>query len=73
MGSKKNRAKRLAKEQAVQDPDIREVKLILLGVMIVWSMWFIVIPVMTEQAQPLRFLDGWELIPQAWAAPFIQD
>ncbi len=66
--NKKNRAKHMKfrKESTYEEPNIREVKLILLGVLIVWSMWFYVIPFMTEQAQPLRFLDGWELIPSAY-------
>lgn len=53
------------KEPSYQEPDIREVKLILLGVVIVGLMWFVVIPELTATAQPLRFLDG--LIQQAFA------
>lgn len=53
------------KEPTYQEPDIREVKYILLGVAIVAIMWFAVIPALTETAQPLRFLDG--IFPLAFA------
>jgi len=58
--NKKNRAKHMKfrKESTYEEPSIREVKLILLGVLIVGLMWFFVIPELTSTAQPLRFLDG---------------
>jgi hypothetical protein len=65
--NKKNRAKHMKfrKESTYEEPSIREVKLILLGVLIVGLMWFFVIPELTSTAQPLRFLDG--IIPLAFA------
>ena len=69
MTNHKDRSKHMKfrKESTYEEPSIREVKLILLGVLIVGLMWFFVIPELTS-AQPLRFLEGWSLIPQAWGA-----